>query len=73
MASSELLLRRVMAARSGEALDLKESEMNKNYSQVDIDGSGRLLPSDFPPATLAIVGAIVAVKLFLLAFLLVSI
>jgi hypothetical protein len=31
------------------------------------------VPSDFPLATIAVVGVIVAVKLFLLAFLLVSI
>jgi hypothetical protein len=73
MPASELLLRRVIAARNGAALDFREGEMSRNYSQVDIDGSGKLVPSDFPLATIGVVGAIVAVKLFLLTFLLVSI
>ena len=73
MPASELLLRRVIAARNGAALDFRKAEMSKNYSQVDIDGSGKLTASDFPLATIAVVGAIVAAKLFLLAFVLVSI
>ena len=47
--------------------------MTKNYSRVDIEGSGtRLTMADFPLGALAVVGAIVALKMFLLAFLVVS-
>ena len=45
----------------------------KDYSRVDIEGSRRLKAADFPLATIAVVGSIVALKAFLLAFLLVSI
>ena len=49
-----------------------ENEM-KNYSRIDIDGSGkRLSMADIPFATVAVVGSIVALTIFLLAFLLVS-
>ena len=51
---------------------LMENEM-KNYSRIDIDGSGkRLSMADIPFATVAVVGSIVALTIFLLAFLLVS-
>ncbi len=70
--ASDLLLRRVAAARHGEAADFREDQM-KDYSRVDIEGSGRLKAADFPLATIAVVGSIVALKAFLLAFLLVSI
>lgn len=70
--ASDLLLRRVKAARDGAVLDFRKDEM-KDYSRVDIEGSGRLSVADFPLATIAIVGSIVALKAFLLVFLLVSI
>lgn len=47
--------------------------MSKNYSRVDIDSPGRLSLADFPVATIAAIGAIIAFTVFLLAFLLVSI
>ncbi len=72
MAASEVLLRRVVAARDGMALNFREGEMTKDYSQVDIDGSGKLNLADFPMATIAIVGSIVALTAFLFVFLLVS-
>lgn len=46
--------------------------MAQDYSRVEIDGSGKLSASDFPFATVAIVGSIVALTGFLLVFLLVS-
>lgn len=46
--------------------------MTKDYSHVDIDGSGKLSVSDFPLTTIAIVASIVALTAFLLVFLLVS-
>lgn len=47
--------------------------MTKNYSRVDIEGSGgRLSMADFSIGAIAVVGSIVALKMFLLAFLLVS-
>jgi hypothetical protein len=53
-------------------LHFMEYEMS-NYSRIDIDGTGgRLSFADFPLATVAIVGSIIALTLFLLAFLLVS-
>jgi len=73
MAASELLLRRVSAARDGAALDFREGDMSKDYAEVDIDGSDKLTLSDFPLTTIAVVGSIVALKAFLLAFVLVSI
>jgi hypothetical protein len=72
MAASELLLRRVSAARNAVALSLGEDGMPKNYSRVEIDGSGKLSASDLPFATIAVVGSIVALTGFLLVFLLVS-
>ena len=54
-------------------LHSKEDEMTKNYSRVDIEGSGgRLSMADFSIGAIAVVGSIVALKMFLLAFLLVS-
>ena len=47
--------------------------MSKNYAHLDIDSPGRLRAADFPLATIAAVGAIVAFTAFLLAFVLVSI
>lgn len=73
MTASELLLRRVAAARNAAALHFREDDMSKNYSRIDIDSSGRLSAADFPLATIATVGAIVAFTAFLLVFLLVSI
>jgi len=73
MTASELLLRRVIAARNGAALDFREGEMTKDYSRVEIDGSAKLSVGDFPFATIAVLGSIVALKVFLLVFLLVSI
>lgn len=49
-----------------------EYEMSKDYSQIDIDGPGRLSFGDVSFGTFAVVGAIVALTIFLLAFLLVS-
>ena len=72
MAASELLLRRVTAARNAVALSLGEDGMPKDYSRIEIDGSGKLSASDFPVATVAVVGSIVALTGFLLVFLLVS-
>lgn len=72
MAASELLLRRVTAARNAVALTLGEDGMTKDYSRIEIDGSGKLSASDFPFATVAVVGSIVALTGFLLVFLLVS-
>ncbi|HEX6603346.1 MAG TPA: hypothetical protein VF027_00515 [Sphingomicrobium sp.] len=47
--------------------------MTKNYSRIDIDGPGTpLTMADFPLAAVVVVGSIVALTLFLLAFLLVS-
>jgi len=46
--------------------------MSKNYSHIDIDGTGgRLRWADFSFATVAVVGSIIAFTMFLLAFLLV--
>ena len=73
MTATELLLRRVNAARNAVATHSREDEMSKNYSHFDIDSAGRLSASDFPLATIAAVGAIVAFTAFLLAFVLVSI
>jgi hypothetical protein len=73
MIASELLLRRVTAARNAVALPLREDDMSKNYSRVDIDSPGKLSLADFPLATIAAIGAIIAFTAFLLAFLLVSI
>jgi hypothetical protein len=72
MAASELLLRRVTAARNAVALNLREDEMGKDYSRIEIDGVRKLGVSDFPLATVAVVGSIVALTGFLLLFLLVS-
>ena len=47
--------------------------MTKDYSRVEIDGSAKLSVGDFPFATIAVLGSIVALKVFLLVFLLVSI
>jgi hypothetical protein len=50
-----------------------EYQMSKDYSQIDIDGpGGRLSFGDVSFGTFAVVGAIVALTIFLLAFLLVS-
>ena len=50
-----------------------EYEMAKDYSRIDIDGGGGPLSfADFPMGTVAIVGSIIALTVFLLAFLLVS-
>jgi hypothetical protein len=73
MTASELLLRRVAAARNAATLQFREDDMSKNYSRIDIDSPGRLSAADFPLATIAAVGAIIALTAFLLAFLLVSI
>lgn len=72
IAASELLLRRVTAARNATALDFGEDDMAKNYSRVEIDGSGKLSSGDFPFATVAAIGSIVALTAFLLVFLFVS-
>lgn len=71
MAASELLLRRVTAARNAWALNSKEDEM-KDYSRIDIDTSGRLGMGDFPLGTVAAVASIIGLTVFLLMFLLVS-
>jgi hypothetical protein len=72
IAASELLLRRVSAARNSVALNFREDAM-KDYSRVEIEGSGGLSAGDFPLATVAVVGSIVALTGFLFVFLLVSI
>ena len=46
--------------------------MAKDYSKIDIDGTGRLSLADFPLATVAVVASIIALSVFLLAFLLFS-
>ena len=73
MTASELLLRRVAAAREAAAVPFNEDDMSKNYSRIDIDSPGRLRLADFSVATVAAIGAIIAFTAFLLAFLLVSI
>ena len=45
----------------------------KDYSRVEIEGSGGLSAGDFPLATVAVVGSIAALTGFLFVFLLVSI
>ena len=72
MAASELLLRRVAAARIAGAMNSREDQMTKDYSRVDIDASGSLGAHDFPVATVAAVGSIVRLTVFLIMFLLVS-
>jgi hypothetical protein len=72
IAASELLLRRVNAARNAVALNFREDGMAQDYSRIEIDGSDKLSASDFPFATVAVVGSIVALTGFLLLFLLVS-
>ena len=73
IAASELLLRRVTAARNAVALNSGENDLPKDYSRIEIDGSAKLGAGDFPLATVAVVGSIVALTAFLLLFLLVSI